>query len=62
VNETAVDPRPLAPAVIVIQSASDAAVHVQSPLEARTSTPPDPPPGGNDAELLASVYRHCAAA
>lgn len=62
VNEIAADPHPLAPAVMVIQSASDTPVQAQSGLEARTSTPPDPPAGEKDAELLASVNWHCEAA
>jgi hypothetical protein len=61
-NATGAEPFPLAPDVIAIQSASDAAVHVQSALDARTSTLPDPPACENDAELFASVSRHWAAA
>ena len=62
VNETIAEPLPLAPDVIEIQPVSDSAVHVHSALEARTSTLPEPPDCGIDAELSASVKRHVDAA
>jgi hypothetical protein len=61
VNVTGAEPLPLAD-VIAIQSASDTAVHVHSALDAWTSTLPEPPAGENDAELLARLIAHCAAA
>src|SRR4029079_17957648 len=62
VKATAAEPLPFAPEVIASQSASDAAVHAQSALDARRSTLPDPPPCDIDADVLASVNWHCAAA
>ena len=50
VKETAAEPLPFAPDVIAIQSASDAAVHAQSALDAPTSTLPVPPACDIDAE------------
>jgi hypothetical protein len=53
---------PLAPDEIAIQSASDAAVHVHSALDARTWTLPEPPACGIDAAVSLSVKLHGAAA
>jgi hypothetical protein len=62
VKATGADPLPLAPEVMVIQSASEAAVQVHSALEARTPTLPLPPAVANEAELSASENTHSAAA
>ena len=62
VNATGLEPLPLTFDVIAIHSASDAAVHVHSGLEARSSTLPVPPACPNDAEVPASSNRHSPAA
>jgi hypothetical protein len=62
VNATGADPRPLAPEVMVIQSASEVAVQLHNPLDARTPTLPVPPAVANEAELSASENVHSAAA
>jgi hypothetical protein len=61
-NATGAVPFPFAFDVTEIHSTSDAAVHVHSPLEARTSTLPVPPACGNDVALLDSSNRHSPAA
>lgn len=62
VNVTAADPLPLAFELIEIQLASDAALQVQSALDARTSTLPLPPLWGSAVALLDSSNRHSPAA
>ena len=62
VNPTVAEPFPLALDVTEIQLASDVAVHVQSGLEACTSTLPVPPDCGSDVALLDNSYLHSPAA
>ena len=62
VNATDAEPFPLAFVLTEIQSTSEEAVHVQSGLDARTSTLPDPPPCANAVALLESSKRHSPAA
>jgi hypothetical protein len=54
-------PRPFAPDVMAIHAESDVAVHVQSWLDARTSTRAVPPALGKTADDSASVITHSAA-
>ena len=61
-NPTGRDPFPLPLDVMETQSTSDAAVHVQSGLEARTSTLPLPPAFENDVALLDNSSLHSPAA
>jgi hypothetical protein len=61
-NITAPVPVPLVGGRIVIQSESLTAVHVQSALDARTSTRPDPPDGSKLAASCPSVMVHSPAA
>ena len=62
VKETVADPFPFAPELIEIQFTSDTAVHVQSALDACTSTLPVPPVCGIDVALLERSIRHSPAA
>src|SRR5262245_13493162 len=62
VNPTAAEPFPLALDVMEIQLASEVAVHVQSGLDARTSTLPVPPVCGSDVALLDNSNLHSPAA
>jgi hypothetical protein len=61
-NPTGSDPFPLALDVMETQSTSDAAVQVQSGLEARTSTLPVPPAFENEVALLDNSSLHSPAA
>ena len=62
VKLTGAEPLPLALEVMDTQSTSEAAVQVQSALDARTSTLPVPPARGNDVALLDSSSLHSPAA
>jgi hypothetical protein len=62
VKVTVAEPFPFAFELTEIQSTSDAAVHVQSGLDARTSTVPVPPLWGSPVALLDSSSRHSPAA
>ena len=59
---TGLDPLPLAPEAIVIQSTVEVEVHVQSELDDRTSTLPLPPVCGNAADARLRVMTHSPAA
>jgi hypothetical protein len=61
-NVTAPVPVPFAGGRIVIQSESEAAVHVHSALDARTSMRPDPPDGSKLAASCPRVTVHSPAA
>jgi len=62
VNVTDAEPFPLAFVLTEIQSTSEEAVHVQSGLDARTSTLPEPPACAKAVALLESSKRHSPAA